>query len=119
MVLGRKDNDQAGDDSLRALALCITNIRQKTPISLTQWAKFTEIIILVLPFFLWKDFLYYIISWIVKVVVNLEVIVEPYIICAHFLFSTLSFKMQDLPLRQISYFLLIGDLPKCKAAIMC
>ena len=77
MVLGRKDNDQAGDDSLRALALCITNIRQKTPISLTQWAKFTEIIILVLPFFLWKDFLYYIISWIVKVVVNLEVIVEP------------------------------------------
>ena len=35
-MVGRKDNDQAGDDSLRALALCITNIRQKTPILLTH-----------------------------------------------------------------------------------
>ena len=39
LIFGRVlDNDRAGDDS----PVCITNIRQKIPISPTQWAVLFE-----------------------------------------------------------------------------
>ena len=75
-MVGRKDNDQAGDDSLSPGI-----VHNKHPPKDSHFAdtvgqiyrnhySFTF-------FFVWKAFLYYFTScWVVKVVVNLEVIVE-------------------------------------------